>query len=285
MVVRSVVLETTSSRMFRFRHRDGSWRVVETQVVVVEYEGATALQMTFKDITVAKAAEDELNATHRKMRNLAVHLLHAREEERRKIAQEVHDELGQTLAAIKMDLHWLDKRLRGSSPAADRKLKGMIDLGEQMIGIVQRISSQLRPRMLDDLGLAPALEWLAADFTRRTKIVCTVETEFPSGLLGGNSATTLYRVVQEALSNVSRHSHARRAAVRLCVSGDAIMLSIEDDGIGITPAQATAPESYGLVGIHERVEELGGNLSISGEKGSGTILRARIPLPREGGLA
>ena len=139
--------------------------------------------------------------------------------------------------------------------------------------------------MLDDLGLAPALDWLAADFSRRTGISCTMDTDFPSALIGGNAATTLYRVVQEALSNVARHSQARQCVIRLHTSGGAIVLRIEDDGIDITPAQAAADESYGIIGINERVEGLRGSLSIVGSKGSGSTLLARIPLPNEGGLA
>jgi PAS domain S-box-containing protein len=273
------------TRSLRIRHRDGRILVVETQAVVVDYEGSPALQVTYRDVTAERAAEAKLNATHQKMRNLAVHLLHAREEERRKVAQEIHDEFGQSLAALKMDMHWLAKHLHGVSHDVAEKIRGMIILSEQTIGTVQSISAELRPRMLDDLGLAPALDWLAADFSRRTSISCAVAAELPPSLVGGNAATTLYRVVQEALSNVARHSHARSCAVQLSVVAGEIHLRIEDDGIGITPEQASAAESYGIIGIHERVEGLGGTLAISGTKDSGSVLLAQIPLPEEGGLA
>ncbi len=271
--------EAPNTQSFRILHRNGNTIVVQTQSVLVDYEGSPAVQVTYEDVTAARAAEEKLNTTHQKMRNLAVHLLHAREEERRKVAQEIHDEFGQALAALKMDMHWLDKHLRGVEPAVAEKIRGMILLSEQTISMVQSVSSQLRPRMLDDLGLAPALDWLADDFERRTGISCTVDTDFPPALIGGNAATTLYRVVQEALSNVSRHSQARKCVVQLRPSGAGIILRIEDDGIGITPAQAAAAESYGIIGIHERVEGLGGSLSIVGSKGEGTTLLAQIPLP------
>jgi PAS domain S-box-containing protein len=277
--------EAPATQSFRMLHRNGSTLVVETQSVAVDFEGSPAIQVSFEDVTAARAAEEKLNSTHQKMRNLAVHLLLAREEERRKVAQEIHDEFGQALAALKMDMHWLDKHVRGAAPDVAEKIKGMIRLSEQTIGMVQSLSSQLRPRMLDDLGLAPALDWLAGDFSRRTGISCTMDTDFPSALVGGNAATTLYRVVQEALSNVARHSQARQCTIRLHTSGGAIMLRIEDDGIGITPAQAAAAESYGIIGIHERVEGLGGSLSIVGSRESGSTLLVRIPLPGEGGLA
>jgi two-component system sensor kinase len=219
------------------------------------------------------------------MRNLAGHLLRVREDERRKVAQEVHDELGQTLTALKMDLHWLVRRVRGSPEAVRRKLKAMIELGEQTIAVVQRISSDLRPKMLDDLGLAPALDWLAADFQRRLRVDCSVNVELPAGLVGGNAATVLYRVVQEALSNVGRHSLARHARVDLHLENGGIVLRVEDDGVGITPAQAAAADSFGLIGIHERLEGLGGTVIVAGAPGKGTTLTARIPLPAGGGLA
>ena len=270
---------------YRLIHKSGDVRWVETQSVRVDHEGAPAVQVSYKDVSAERAAEEQLELTHLKMRNLAAHLLRAREEERRKVAQEVHDELGQMLVALKMDLHWLAKRLGGNTASLREKVRGTIELGEQAISTVQRIASDLRPRMLDDLGLEPALDWLCADFMRRTKITCKVTRDIPAGALGGNAATALYRFTQEALANVGRHSHADHAAVRLFVADGMLNLQIEDDGIGITPQQAAAPDSYGLIGLRERVEELGGSLSINGEPGFGTILLARIPLPTTGELA
>lgn len=274
-----------AAQLFRFQRKDGGVRWVETHAVAVDLDGSPATQVSLQDVTARKEIESQLKDAHQRMRNLAGHLLHAREEERRKIAQDIHDQLGQTLAALKMDLHWLSKRLGGDTVSLRDKIKGTIDLGDEAIKTVQRITADLRPRMLDDLGLAPALDWLGADFARRTKIVCKVTTDFPLEVVGGNAATTLYRIAQEALANVGRHSHADHAAVRLYVSDGKLNLQIEDDGIGITAEQAAAPDSYGLTGIRERVEGLGGSLLISGEPGFGTILLALIPLPKEGGLA
>ncbi len=268
----------------RFRHRDGTWHTVDTQSVLVDFEEAPAIQVLYKDVTEAAAAQEDLDATHKKMRNLAAHLLRAREDERRKVAQEVHDELGQALAALKMDAHWLQQHAR-RGPVADQKLRDMIELGEQAIGAVQRISSDLRPRMLDDLGLGPSLEWLAGDFRRRTGLTCRMSVTVAPGIIGGNAADSLYRVVQEALSNVARHSLARYVEVRLCVEGEMVVLSVKDDGIGISPAQASAADSFGLIGARERVEGLGGSLLVVGEPGKGTALSAHIPLPSGGGLA
>ena len=270
---------------FRIRHRDGTWRDVEAQIHPVEYEGEPAVQVAYRDVSEVKAAQDALDQVHRKMRNLASHLLRAREEERRNVAQEIHDELGQILAALKMDLHWLKKRVRGASDAVVAKVDSMINLGEQTIAVVQRISSDLRPKMLDDLGLEPALEWLASEFQHRQQVTCTVHVDVPQGTIGGNAATILYRVVQEALSNVGRHSLARHARVSLQRTDGCIELRVEDDGIGITPAQGAAADSFGIIGMHERVEGLGGTVVVAGQPGEGTTVTARIPLPAEGGLA
>jgi PAS domain S-box-containing protein len=277
--------EAPSTHLFRFIRKDGSVRWVETQSTRVDYEKVPAVQVSYKDVTASRAAEEQLRQAHTTLRNLAAHLLHAREEERRKVAQDIHDDLGQTLAALKMDLHWIAKRLGGDVASLRDKVKGTIQLGEQAINTVQRIASDLRPRMLDDLGLEPALQWLVADFTRQTKIACKAIVDVPPWVIGRNAATALYRVVQEALTNIRRHSNADHAVVRLIFSDGVVILQIEDDGIGITEKQTTAPGSYGLIGLRERVEGLGGSLSISGEPGFGTILLARIPLPVEGTFA
>ena len=285
MSERLVGREAPSTQLFRFIRKDGSVRWVETQSTRVDYEGVPAVQVSYKDVTASRAAEEQLTQAHTTLRNLAAHLLHAREEERRKIAQDIHDDLGQTLAALKMDLHWIAKRLGGDVASLRDKVKVAIKLAEEAIATVQRIASDLRPKMLDDLGLEPALQWLGADFTRRTKIACKVTVAVPPWIIGKSAAMTLYRVIQEALSNIGRHSKAGYAAVRLIVSDGAVILQVEDDGVGITEEQATAPNAYGLIGLRERVEGLGGSLSISGEPGFGTILVARVPLPKEGGLA
>jgi len=270
---------------FRIRRKDGTVRDIEAQMHPVEYDGAPALEVAYRDVSEVKAARDALGEAHRKMRNLAAHLLRAREEERRKVAQEIHDELGQILAALKMDLHWLRKRVREGPEAVVAKVDSMIDLGERTIAVVQRISSDLRPKMLDDLGLEPALDWLASDFQRRTQVDCSISVSVPPGMIGGNTATILYRVVQEALSNVGRHSRARKARVQLERVDGCMELRVEDDGIGITPAQCAASDSFGIIGMHERVEGIGGTVVVAGQPGKGTAVTARIPLPAEGGLA
>jgi PAS domain S-box-containing protein len=251
----------------------------------VHFDGMPHILGIFRDITEMKRAERELISSQANLRKLAGHLLHAREEERRKIAQEIHDDLGQILTALKMDLHWVAKRLGPGAEPVLEKVEGSIELADQTISIVQRISSELRPRMLDDLGLAAALEWLGRDFTRRTGIPCTTRLEYPEHLVGGNAATAFYRIAQEALTNVVRHAQARHVKMELRQSGNNLLLSVQDDGIGISPARASDPRSFGLIGLRERGHALGGSMSVEGTDGHGTLLCVTVPLPAEGGLA
>jgi two-component system, NarL family, sensor histidine kinase UhpB len=238
-----------------------------------------------EDISEQKQAESELRGMRDKLRNLAIHLLSAREEERRKIAQEIHDELGQSLTAMKMDLRWVEKRLGPGTEVLQDKVAGLVGMADQTISLVQRIAGDIRPRMLDDLGLTAALEWLRDDFTRRTGIRCDIITDFPEALVGGNAAVTLYRIVQEAFTNVARHSSARRVVVDLATHGASLELRVTDDGVGITEEQVANPKSYGILGIRERTQGLEGNVAISGHTGRGTTIVVTVPLPAVGGLA
>jgi signal transduction histidine kinase len=183
-----------------------------------------------------------------------------------------------------MDLRWLEKRLDPSQAHLLEKMRGMIGLTDQTIQRVQKISSELRPRMLDDLGLAAAIEWLMGDFSRRTGIRCKTAVQVTQSRIGGNSATAIYRIVQEVLTNISRHANASRASVLLREVDERLEVLIRDDGIGISETQATDARSFGLIGIRERAQGLGGNVSIRGETGKGTTVAISIPYPGGGNL-
>jgi signal transduction histidine kinase len=245
----------------------------------------TRLYGVAQDVTERRSAEAALGQSNAKLRSLAVHLLSAREEERKKVAQEIHDELGQVLTALVMDMRWLDKRLAGAARPVRAKLRATVDLADQAIRTVQRISAELRPRMLDDLGLAAALEWLGGDFSRRMGMTCAVEVAVTEGRIGGNAATTVFRIVQEALTNVARHARARSVSVRLREEANRLLIEVSDDGVGITEEQAGGPTSFGLIGLRERVQGLQGELSVLGRQGQGTVVRAVIPYPGTGALA
>ena len=264
---------------------DGQQFPCRVAVTVLVLSDGPAELAFFFDLATQKDFEKKLEDSRVKMRNLAVHLLHAREEERKRVAREIHDELGQILTALKMDLQWIEKKFAPRTTQVIKKIHDVVGLADQTIQMVHRISSELRPGMLDDLGLAAAIEWLGGDFSRRNGIPCRVDITTPESRIGGNSSTALFRIVQEALTNVARHAHASRASVELWEADHTLTIRVKDDGRGVTEEQSTSPLSFGLIGIRERVQGLGGEMSITGRPGAGTILEVTIPLPSAGALA
>jgi PAS domain S-box-containing protein len=281
-------LETPGSRReCAFLRADGS--LLDTEIGagrLVGTPGGTAeIILSVLDITERRRVARDLHDSQDKLRNLARHLLSAREEERRKMAQEIHDELGQVLTGLSMDLRWLARRLEQSPSTVREKVREATDLADRTIRMVQRISAELRPRMLDDLGLGPALEWLAGDFSRRLGIACGTEVSIASSRIGGNAATTVFRIVQESLTNVARHARASRVSIRLREEEERLELEVVDDGIGISESAAAGPRSFGLIGLRERVQELGGEFTIDGRPGAGTRVSVTIPFPEGRNLA
>jgi PAS domain S-box-containing protein len=265
--------------------KDGTEFPFRAAFTVLDLGDGPASVAFITDITAQKDYEQKLGDSHLKLRNLATHLLSAREAERKSVAREIHDELGQLLTALKMDLRWIEKRLGSFSHGVPEKIKGTLDLVDQTIDIVHRISSNLRPVMLDDLGLPAAIEWLGGEFSRRTGISCVTEVTLHESRIGGNSATALFRIVQESLSNVGRHSRASHTSILLRESNGRLEIIVQDDGIGITAEQAAASTSFGLIGLRERIEGLNGEMTVRGQKGKGTTVHITIPLPTAGGLA
>jgi signal transduction histidine kinase len=209
---------------------------------------------------------------------LSARLEFVREEERRRISREIHDELGQALTGLKMDLSWL-----AAKPPEDRqslvdKVAPMLDLVDGTVQTVRRISTELRPGVLDDLGLVAAVEWLVEDFRTRSRIEC----RFMSGLKGAapdpELSTALFRILQEALTNVIRHAHASRVTINIQEDAGMILLEVEDNGKGITERDISDPRSLGVLGIRERVLLLGGDAHFSGSEGKGTVVTVRVPL-------
>jgi len=265
--------------------KDGVEFPFKASAAILDLADGPATAAFITDITAQKEFERKLGDSHARLRNLATHLLSAREAERKSVAREIHDELGQLLTALKMDLRWIEKRLESSGHSALEKLWGTLGLVDQAIDVVHRISSDLRPGMLDDLGLAAAIQWLETEFSRRTGISCTAKVTVPEPRILGNAAIALFRVVQEALSNVGRHSGASHASILLRESDGHLEVTIEDDGVGITAEQAAASSSFGLIGMRERVEGLRGELTVRGQEGKGTTVLVTIPIAAEGGPA
>ncbi len=232
-----------------------------------------------------KQAEEQLQHSHEQLRALAAHLQSIREEERGRIAREIHDELGQALTALKMDLVWIKKKLstgneRSSRALLTNKLHTMSMLVDSTIHSVRRIATELRPGLLDDLGLVPALEWQAREFQTHTGIRYRFLSCREEIALEEDRAVAIFRIFQEALTNVVRHSQATMVEISLQEEAGGLMLEIKDNGRGIPESKITDTKSIGLIGMRERALLLGGNLTIRGIPEQGTIITTWIPLHR-----
>ncbi len=227
-----------------------------------------------------RRAEEQLRQSHERLRALSVYLQSVREEERTRIAREVHDELGQALTGCKLDLSWLAARLPREQKPLLEKTRALTAHIDATIQTVRRISSELRPGVLDHLGLAAALEWQANEFQNRTGIRCVVRAQVNEPL-DQNLSTTLFRIFQETLTNVIRHAGATQVTVRLREAAGRILLDVIDNGRGIERAEITNTRSMGLLGMRERAALLGGRFKIGRlPRGKGTRVSVSIPLPR-----
>jgi signal transduction histidine kinase len=229
-----------------------------------------------------RQAEEELRVSREQLRNLSTHLQFVSERERASIAREVHDELGQALTALKMDLRWLSRRLSEEQAPLRAKIDAMSKLIDTTVRSVQRISAELRPAVLDDLGLAAAIEWQAGEFEQRSGITCRAVLPADDMALDRERATAVFRVFQESLTNVARHSGARKVEVTLEKRGGRAVLTVADDGKGIGDERMKSPASLGIIGMRERVAAFGGTLAVAHRAGGGTSVTASIPLGVKG---
>jgi PAS domain S-box-containing protein len=249
---------------------------------ITEYAGEIAAFGTAFDITERVKAEDNVRSSREQLRHLSQRLQEIREEERTLIAREIHDELGQQLTGLKMDITMVEKKIADAemknNAAVQKKLRQMKQLIDETIQTVRKISSELRPGILDDLGLVPAIEWQAKEFFERTGVRCALETSLEHLELQRNSSTTLFRILQESLTNVSRHANATRVKITLATENENVQLTIEDNGKGIPPEKIFESESLGLLGMRERAAALGGRVEIRSEKRKGTCVCVVLPI-------
>jgi len=222
----------------------------------------------------------EVNAAYEQLREVSAHVESIREEERARISREIHDELGQALTGLKMELSWLITKPPEDRQSLADKVKPMLELTDNTIRTVRRISTELRPGILDDLGLAAAIEWLVEDFKNRTQIECRLLSGLKEAVPDPSLSTALFRILQETLTNVIRHAEATSVTINMREDSGVIVLEVEDDGKGITEHDISDTRSLGIIGIRERVLLLGGRLRISGSTGKGTVIVATIPLKR-----
>jgi len=234
-----------------------------------------------------RRTEEQLRSSYEQLIALSGYLISVREKERTRIAREIHDELGQALTGLKMDLTRLESRLLGTSdvvphPVLLEKLRSMANQVDTTIQSVRRIATDLRPGVLDDFGLAAAIEWQAQEFQNRIGIRCKFTSILEDINLDQDGCTAVFRILQEALTNVARHAGATRATISLKEAAGTLTLEVKDNGKGITENDLSKTKSFGLLGMRERASLLGGELHISGIQGTGTTITVRIPLGQLG---
>jgi two-component system sensor histidine kinase UhpB len=263
----------------RFTGRDR--RIKNVIVTVNRIPGSTRRIASIKDITRQKKVERDLKKSHQRIRDLLEHVELVREEERKGIAAEVHDELGQLLTALKMDIVWLAKRIPPEQELMQEKACSMRQTVDMTIQSVKRISAELRPHVLDNLGLSAAIEWQVKQIKDVTGIDCQFVSQPVDVVADAVTSVALFRIFQEAITNAVRHARASQIKVALRQSDGLISLVVEDNGIGIKHSEITDTKSFGLISIKERARVLGGDVEISGRPGRGTVITSEIPLGKK----
>src|SRR5437667_116058 len=259
--------------------KDGApiWAQVTVSALPSEQGEPRLFVGVIEDITERRGAQEQLHRHREQLRDLAARLEAAREAERTRIAREIHDELGQALTALKIDLTWLRRRLPQPAPELAGKVDGMEAILDGTAGAIQRIATELRPGVLDELGLQAAIQWQAREFETRTGIACRVEVGAAHSAVDATRATAAFRIFQEALTNVARHAGASSVLVRITLSAQALELSVQDNGRGISDGALSDSRSLGLLGIRERATNLGGTVTITAASGRGTLLTLSLP--------
>jgi len=239
----------------------------------------TANRLMKKMLDEGKRSEEKLTKSRERLRNLSGSLQSRLEEERTRISREIHDELGQSLTALKMDLSSIRRRFDSEGLGVQSaKVLEIERTVTRIIRTVRKIATELRPGILDELGVAAAIEWVAKDFRKRTGIGCKVTIKAVGKVTDVVHATAIFRIVQEALTNVMRHAAASQVSLSLEKADEALILEVRDNGIGIKEGRVFDAHSFGLTGIRERVLLLGGEAEISGKPGEGTMVRVVLPI-------
>lgn len=266
---------------FTCRRKDGT--TVEVEYRAVAHFIPNLHLCTVRDITERKAIEQALRRSERSLRALAARQQDVREEERTRIAREIHDELGQTLTGLRMDMAWLESRLPQTAAALRVRLNVMAQTIDRTIQSVRKIASDLRPGVLDDLGLVSAIEWQVQTFQARSRVHCSLLLPEKEIELDTPRATAVFRILQEILTNIARHAAASRVSARLSESHNEVLLEVMDNGRGIPRHKLEDSSSLGILGMRERAMVFGGMVDIRGAPGKGTLVRVRIPLEKRDG--
>lgn len=275
---------TTARRMgerraLHGRRADGSEFPLDASISRSMGPDGMLFTVILRNITLQVQAEEALRKSHQELQMLARSANEALESQRRRVARELHDELGGALTALKMDMAMCGNLLPPDSPALHERLEQMRGLVDALVAASRRISAELRPLMLDDLGLGAALEWLVQDFSRRHGVQSDLQLDPTLVQLREPYASAVFRIVQESLTNVARHAQAQRVDVGLQLRDGQVWLEVRDDGRGIDAAGPRKTVSHGLLGIRERARLLAGEAHIEPAAGGGTRVRAHFPLP------
>ena len=275
-----------ASRLVMGLRRTGEEFPIDASISHTVENGQRFFTVILRDVTARVKADDALRRSQEEIQTLAIAASAAREQEKRRIARELHDELGQALTALKMDVGFLRENLDGvPAPVAD-KLAAMQHLLDSTVAAARRISSDLRPMMLDDLGLMAAADWLAQNFTGRTGVPCELVVDETQELdLPDPYATAIFRVLQESLTNVAKHAEATQVEATLERHGDEVVLTVRDNGKGIAPGSMEKEGSFGITGLRERAYLLGGSVRFDTAPGQGTQVEFRVTVPAAAGAA
>ena len=258
--------------------RDGEEFPIEASISTVSGNGQHFYTVILRDVTQRVRSEEALRSSREEIRELALGASTAREQEKSRIARELHDELGQALTALKIDVSWLRERLAERDADVRGKLASMQVLLDGTVAATRRISADLRPLVLDDLGLVAGADWLARNFTNRTGVPCELVIGQGDLDLQDPHATTIFRVLQESLTNIAKHSEATQVEVILEREGPEVVLTVHDNGRGFAANDPARPGHFGLVGLRERAALLNGQVSIESAPGRGARIEVRLPL-------
>jgi two-component system sensor histidine kinase UhpB len=264
------------------RRKNGTWRDAQISSQRIQIRGRDYFAAIWRDITGRKEAQEKLRVASEQLRALAARIERVREQERTTIAREIHDVLAQELTRLKIDLVWLGRRLARPvdekiRPALAARATDAIAQTDIAISTVQRIATELRPAVLDSLGLAAAVEWQAGDFARRTGLAYHATPAPDAITLDRDRATALFRILQESLTNIARHARASAFDVRLTAEPRVVTLIVSDNGRGITDEECRDPRSIGLIGMRERAQAFGGTIQFTGTPGAGTTITVSLP--------